>query len=147
MLLEPGRVRPAPRPSWLTSTFWDATSKGILVVQRCDACRRLFFRPEAACPQCLSEHWTWEEMNGHASVHSFTVVYRPAIPGMVVPYVVADVLLDEGVHLMTNVIGCDENEVFIGMNVVVEFVEFEDICLPFFRPENQATEERFYATS
>jgi uncharacterized protein len=73
-------------------------------------------------------------MSGRGTVYSFTIVQRPAFPDMAVPYVVADVLLSEGVHMMTNIIGCDEDEVAIDIPVKVEFVKEDDLFLPFFIP-------------
>lgn len=133
-VLVPGGYRPQPRPSWLSAPFWEAAARGELIVQRCGACQHLFFRPEAACPRCLAQEWSWERMSGRATVYSFTVVHRPPVPGMTVPYAVADVLLDEGVHMMTNIVGCDKDEVAIDMPVKVEFVKQADLFLPFFIP-------------
>jgi uncharacterized OB-fold protein len=58
--------------------------------------------------------------------------------------VLAYVALDEGPQLMTNVVGCDPEEVEIGMPVVVEFVDIEvdvesgsaegALAVPRFRP-------------
>ncbi len=134
-MLVPGEVRPMPRPSWLSAPFWEAAAAGELKVQRCGACGRCFFRPEAACPSCQSEQWAWELMSGRAAVYSYSVVERAAIPGMAVPYAIADVLLDEGVHMMTNIIGCSPGDIAIGLRVQVQFVRIADLSLPFFRPE------------
>jgi uncharacterized protein len=133
-VLEPGVHRPMPRPSWLTVPFWAAAAEGRLIVQRCEACRQLFFRPEAACPHCLSQRWHWAPVTGAGSVHSFTVVYRPAIPEMVVPYAVADIALVEGVHMMSNIVGCEPDDIVIDMAVHVRFVPVGDLNLPFFEP-------------
>jgi uncharacterized OB-fold protein len=137
-ILEPGEIRPMPRASWLTEPFWNAAAVGNLVIQRCERCTKLFFRPEAACPHCLSQEWDWEIMGGRGAIHSYTVVYRPAIPEMRVPYVVADVRLDEGVHMMTNIIGCEPESVAIGRRVRCRFVRINEIHLPFFQLEESS---------
>jgi uncharacterized OB-fold protein len=81
-------------------------------------------------------------MSGRGTVYSFTVVQRPAFPDMTVPYVVADVQLHEGVHMMTNIIGCDEDEIEIDLPVQVEFVKEADLFLPFFIPLHSSAEPK-----
>ena len=52
-----------------------------------------------------------------------------------VPYVAAVVDLDEGPRMMTNVEGCDEPDLEIGMPLVVDFrVETDEVTVPIFRP-------------
>jgi hypothetical protein len=53
-----------------------------------------------------------------------------------VPYVIAIVRLDEqsDLRLMTNIVGCDPDEVKIDMPVRVEFREQGDVYAPVFRP-------------
>ncbi len=51
------------------------------------------------------------------------------------PYVAAVVDLDEGPRMMTNVEGCDEADLQIGMALVVDFrEETDDVTVPVFRP-------------
>lgn len=51
-----------------------------------------------------------------------------------VPYILALVQLKEGVVMMSNIVGCDPNEVEIGMNVEIVFDDVTDrITLPKFK--------------
>jgi|TARA_B100000315_G_C14212722_1_gene422813 hypothetical protein len=61
--------------------------------------------------------------------------YHPAIPA---PYVVAIIELQEGVRMVSNVIGCPPDSVHIGMPVQVVFEKAanaeSDFMLPKFKP-------------
>ena len=78
--------------------------------------------------------FTWIEAGGHGEVFSFTTVKRAPSPAFEaqVPYVVAIVALDEGPHLMTNIVDCDPDQVRIGDRVSVSFLDVEDASLPVF---------------
>jgi len=75
--------------------------------------------------------------SGRGTVYSFTVTYQNQSPGFreELPYVLAIVELDEGVRMMTNVVGCAPDAVRIGMPVQVVFEDVTaEITLPKFRP-------------
>lgn len=101
----------------------------------CDRCGNQWFTPTLTCPVCRSEAWTWTRSSGKGTVYSFTVVHRAPVPGIGVPYVLADVDLDEGWHMMTNILGCAPSTVRIGMAVSVTWLEVaDDAVLPVFVP-------------
>jgi uncharacterized OB-fold protein len=96
------------------------------------------FPPEPNCTTCLSPDLGWVESAGRGVVHSYSVVWRPQQPAFEVPYIVAVVRLDEGWHMMTNVVGCDPADVQVDMRVNVEFDDVApNVSLPVFRPEPQ----------
>jgi uncharacterized OB-fold protein len=71
-------------------------------------------------------------------VYSYSTVWRPQTPAFEVPYTVAVVAVDEGWHLVTNIVGCVPEQVHVGMRVRVNFVELRDpasTVLPAFAPE------------
>jgi uncharacterized protein len=72
-------------------------------------------------------------------VASFTVNHQPWIPTFDPPYVIAIVEIDEQpeVRLMTNIVNCAPDDVFIGMPVQVVFVEYDDVWLPLFEPATE----------
>jgi uncharacterized OB-fold protein len=85
----------------------------------------------------MSERVEWVEASGHGTVLSFTIVYRPVTPAFAadVPYVVALIRLDEGPQMMSNVVGCAPEKVYIGMPVEVTFEDWTaDISVPKFKP-------------
>jgi uncharacterized OB-fold protein len=69
------------------------------------------------------------------SLYSWTVVWRPQHPSFRVPYAPAIVELDEGLRLLSSVVGCEPEELHEGMRLAVEFhPASDDISLPYFRP-------------
>ena len=74
-----------------------------------------------------------------ATVYAAVVEHRPEAAGAAFsggePYCVALVDLEEGVRMMTNVVGCPPDEVHSGMAVAVTWEPLSDgRQLPLFRP-------------
>jgi uncharacterized OB-fold protein len=129
--------RPLPRIDEESRGYWEALARHELYVQECGRCRLRRFPPRAVCPGCLSSAITWIRASGRGSVESFTVTYQNQAPGFRerLPYVLAVVELEEGVRLMTNVVGCPPDAVRIGMPVEVEWEDVTpEVTLPLFRP-------------
>ncbi len=84
----------------------------------------------------MSMRTTWVKATGKATVFSFQVTYRPFYPAWDPPYNVAIVQLEEGPRMHTNIVGVDNEELFIGMpvKVVFEKIEGSDWYLPKFTP-------------
>jgi uncharacterized OB-fold protein len=125
-----------------SAPFWDATRDGRLVVQWCTACDKGVFYPRSFCPHCGAQQsaLTWRDATGRATVHSVVVEHRPEASGASFsggePYCVALVDLEEGVRMMTNVVGCPPAEVHIGQRVTVTWETLSDgRRLPLFTPE------------
>jgi uncharacterized OB-fold protein len=115
---------PAPERTPETSAFWDATATGRLVLARCDACGTVIWYPKTCCPQCGGLSVSWKDASGTGTIYSFTVVHRAPGPfGEAVPFVIAYVELDEGPRVLTNIVGCDPQEVSIGQAVRVVFCD------------------------
>jgi uncharacterized protein len=124
---------PVPRPTEISQPHWDGCAQGRLLIQRCHACERLTFPPQMACEHCFGEALEWIECSGRGTVYSHTVVHRPQRPEFDAPYVVAIIELEEGCHLLSNLVDCDPAHVTIGAPVVVHFVARGEITLPMFR--------------
>ncbi|MCY4192674.1 MAG: OB-fold domain-containing protein [bacterium] len=124
------RLRP------LTGQFWAAVDRGELVRPVCRDCRRSFFVPQFACPRCQSTDWAYEPSSGRGRVYSCTTVHRPPTPEFDAPYVLSDVDVEEGWHLLTWIVGCRPEDAAIDMAVSVRFVSGPDgHRLPAFAPE------------
>ena len=124
---------PLPRPTALSRPHWDGCREGVLRVQRCAACGSYEFIPQAVCTRCQAGKLEWVESSGRGSVYSHTTVYRPPRPEFDAPYVVAIVELEEGWHMLTNLVDCRPEEVAIGLPVEVDFRAVSDeITLPCF---------------
>ena len=129
--------RPLPRLDEESRGFWEAARRHQLVVQRCRSCGAFRYHPRAVCPACLSDDTEWVRASGRGEIYTFTVTRQNQAPAFAarVPYVLAYVLLDEGVQVLTNIVDCDPEAVRIGMSVEVTFEDLNDeISLPVFRP-------------
>jgi hypothetical protein len=139
----PRHQRPRPNPTRFTEPFWEGTRRGVLLVQRCRACGDWRWTPQLACPRCWSEDAEWAETRGRGTVYSYTaVVHRAVDPARFrTPYVLAVVQLDEGPHLLTNIVECDPDAVHIDMPVAVRFERLDDEFVVYpFAPARERTE-------
>jgi hypothetical protein len=128
--------RPGLAPDALEREFFAAAARGELRYQQCPACGHRQFYPRAVCTACGADP-AWAVASGRGLVHTFTVVRQNAQKPFrdELPYVVAIVELEEGVHMMGNVTGCPVDEVRIGQRVEAYAVECEDgLAVPFWRP-------------
>jgi uncharacterized protein len=147
---KPVRTRMEPPVGAESGPFWEATREGVLLVQWCTSCDRGIFYPRAFCPYCPTSGSAggsaleWRTASGRATVRAATIEYKPAATGSTFsngqPYVVALVDLDEGVRMMTNIVGCPPEDVRIGMAVTVIWEPLSDgRQLPLFTPDSQPT--------
>ena len=130
------RGRPLPLPTRDNAAFYEAARRGELVFQRCAACGRFRHYPRPTCPECLSRDHAWERSTGHGTVWTWTIVRGPTLPAFEgkLPYNVVDVLMDEGVHFVSEVLDCPPEEIRAGMPVQTVFVAAsDDITLVKFR--------------
>lgn len=128
---------PRPGVNEDSRAYWEAAGRNELVFQRCADCGVLRHPPRAICPDCLSGGIEWLRSSGRGTVHTYTITNQNHARGFrdAVPYVLAYVELEEGVRLLTNVVGCTPDEVEIGMPVQAEFADPEAlIAIPRFRP-------------
>jgi uncharacterized OB-fold protein len=110
------RKIPAPEPNPETKPFWDAAAQGRLLLKKCLACNQLHYYPRTICPFCGSDRTDWQPAAGTGSIYSWSVMRRAETP-----YCIAYVTLDEGVTMMTNIVGCDLDGIRIGQKVRVIF--------------------------
>lgn len=126
-----------PEADAFTRPYWDAAAEGRLLLRHCDACGRAHHYPREFCPRCWSEDVRWRPASGRATLYTWSVVHRNDLPpfGGRVPYVAAVVDLAEGPRMMTEVVGCAEGALRIGMELTVAFRE----GIPVFRPDPVAS--------
>ena len=125
-----------------TRGFWEGTAQEELRVQACTACGNRQLPGGPCCAVCLSPDVEWIRASGRGRVFSFTVVHRALHPSFAaqIPYVIADVELEEGPIVLSSVTDVAPSEVRIGMPVEVWFDEQgkdpfgNPFRLPKFRP-------------
>lgn len=115
--------------------WWDACDKGEVRIQRCKNCQTLRHPPRPMCGECQSMEWDSIESTLDGEVLSYTALRHPKIPGYPTDPVCAVIKLAEGTNLVSNIVGCEYEDVHIGMKVKgkVEQVD-EKTILPQFYP-------------
>lgn len=123
-----------PVPNLDDQFFWDGVAAGRLLVQRCGSCGVLRHPPQPMCAVCGSLERDTQEASGRGTVFAW-LISAPGPSGGDERFV-ALVELEEGIRLVSNLVGVERQSVTIGMPVRVEFVEVDDgVVLPQFRPE------------
>jgi len=115
--------------------YWDGLAQGELRIQHCAACSKYVFYPRSICPHCFAAELTWVKAAGRGEIYSYTVV-RQAFGRFSedVPYVIAIVELDEGVRMMSRIVGTPPEDVKVGAAVQVTFEHFDEgVTLPYFQ--------------
>lgn len=132
-------TKPLPVVQPWSEKFWEGTKEGKLLVQHCKDCNSNIFYPRKYCPECWSGNLDWIESTGKGKVFTFSTAVSMVEPRFMdeLPYTLAYVDLDEGVRLMSKIVECDPEDIKIGMEVEVVFVERENFMLPYFKPVNK----------
>jgi len=132
-----------------------------LVMRKCSACGLMRYPPTHACPWCTELGWTWQEVSGRGTIHSYEVVVHAIQPGFrdVTPYTVVLVELDEqrgvpgpdeALRIVANLVKPDgsmedEKAVAIGNRVRVVFEDLADhLALPQFTLTDERPESRVW---
>jgi uncharacterized OB-fold protein len=129
--------KPLPVLEGHAGEFYGFCKQGELRFQRCDDCRAWRHVPREMCAQCGSWNWSWARSSGRGEIFTWTVVGRALHPAYVdaVPYAATVVELEEGVRLLTEIVGIELDGLEIGMPVEVSFEAVTDeVTLPKFRP-------------
>jgi uncharacterized OB-fold protein len=128
-------TKPLPRLDGLNRPFWARARDGRLALQACRRCDHVHFPPSPVCPRCLSDEQTWQDASGGGTLESWIDVNRAYWPGFTpeLPYRVCLVRLDEGVLLVSNLVG-DTTGASLGARLRIVFERATaDIHLPKFR--------------
>jgi len=126
-----------PPPTPLSKPYWDGCNNRQLLIQKCSGCGHHQFYPRSFCTECGQKDPQWVQASGQGTVLTFTVVRRPVSEAYAAdtPYVIALIRLAEGPVMMSQVTGCDPEEVTTGMSVHVVFQEWGDgVTVPNFEP-------------
>jgi uncharacterized OB-fold protein len=132
-------AKPLPAISALNQPYWDGLRRRQLCLQRCDGCATTWYPPAPLCPHCWSRKFAWAKLSGCGRVNSWVVFHQSYFRGFEsdVPYNVAEVELDEGPRLLTNLVGIANEDIRAGMPVEIVFEEATaEITLAKFRPRS-----------
>ena len=115
----------------------DDGATGVLLGTRCRNCQVYVFGPAVFCQACTSSDLEAVELSQRGTLYSFTIVRVPPSgwPGDV-PYFLGQVELPEGPQVLAEVIGCQENDLKIGLEV--------ELALRSVAPEDSRTAKAVY---
>ena len=133
-----GETPKRPRPSMNSDSawFWEGCQRRELRVQTFTDGTRVF-PPMVRNPKTgeMPAETQWTIASGNASLYSYAVPHHPQAPGFDYPLVVGLVELEEGVRLVSNIVGCSRDQIEIGMALEVCWLQADDdVVLPQFRP-------------
>jgi uncharacterized OB-fold protein len=128
--------KPLPNINGDSREFWDGCKAHELRFQECKDCGHIRWPPSMLCPICYSRDTQWIVASGKGKVYTFVVYHVAYHRGFEddLPYVVADVELEGGPRILTNIVGCNPDEVKCDMPVEVTWDDItEEFSLPKFR--------------
>ena len=131
-------TRPLPQLTEAdTGEFWHRTKDRELSYQQCGECEGIVFYPRRHCTHCGSADLAWKSASGRGSIYTFSVIrqsYHPFFRGQV-PYAIAWIDLEEGVRILSNVVGIEDPAALsVGQAVEVTWEEHEALSIPLFKP-------------
>lgn len=112
-------MRPDPVQRIDTSFFWEACERGEFVAQKCEPCDKLWHPPRPMCPDCHSLERSFAKLSGKGTILSWVRQVRPASYGFDKSPIVILVQLEEGLRIVSNIVGDTPPE--IGDIVYVAF--------------------------
>jgi hypothetical protein len=130
-------TKPVPVPDEVSAPFFKGARAGKLMLQHCSSCNAWSFPVRERCPHCFAGGLAWRQASGRGSLYTFTIMHQVMNPGFAsaVPYNVAQVDLDEGVRMTTNIVGIGNDALRIGMKLEAVFDPVgETVSIPKFRP-------------
>jgi uncharacterized OB-fold protein len=127
-----------PRPQSLTENqpYWDGLLEHRLLVQCCANCNKLRHYPRPMCEVCYAMGFTWAEIAGRGTVHSWTVTHHPFHHSFKrdIPYVTVTADLEAGIRLQAPLVGSDETALTLGLPVIVDYADVDaTLSLPCLR--------------
>jgi uncharacterized OB-fold protein len=151
--------RPRPGINGDNEFFWEGARAHELRIQTCADCDATYFPPTPRCWACGSMEVRWTVSSGRGSLYSFAVPHHPQAPGFRYPVLVGLVALEEGTRLVSNIVGCEREDLRVGMPLELTWLDSHPalvegatdsrgtISLPQFRPARQPRREVTLAVS
>lgn len=129
--------KPLPTLDVWSRPFWEACKDERLIAQKCAVSGEVWWPPGPVSPVTRQEDWDWVDLSGEGTVWSWVIMHQRYFAGFApeIPYNIAQVRLDEGPILITNLVGVAEEDIRRDMRVRVVFEKATDeITLPKFTP-------------
>ena len=113
-------------PQLLRLTIDSATDEtlvgGVLLGAECRDCGVKVFGPARFCQSCTSSNLSEVQLGAEGTLFSYTIVRVPPAgwPGPV-PYILGEIELMEGPHVLAEVIDARESDLAVGMSMELAF--------------------------
>jgi uncharacterized OB-fold protein len=119
--------------------WWDALARHKLALQACLSCSGWVFYPRPFCPHCGGRELEWREVDGRATLYTWSVAEVPVSPHFAHlqrPILAVAELSVGGVKVPTTLEGVAPEAVRIGMALepVFDDATYEGVTLLRFRP-------------
>lgn len=135
-------TRPVPVADEESAPFFEGARAGKLMLLRCASCGTWRLPGRERCHQCWSTEAAWAQASGRGTLYTYGIMHQQYHPAFaeVTPYNYALVELEEGPHLVTNIVDCPNEELRIDMRVEAVFDDVSDeTTLVRFRPSRDET--------
>lgn len=131
--------RPVPTIYPETQFYWDGAKEGKLLLNYCNETKQAYFPPRPFSPFTGSRDVSVIEAKGKGRLYSYVINHLPA-PGYEAPFIVAVVMLDEGVKMLTNIVDvpAEPEALELDMPLEVTFETRGDVTVPQFRPAGES---------
>ena len=105
-------------PILKTQMFWEKLKDGEIYATRCRKCGRLYYPPQADCPECLTSDVEWFKLSDEATLETYTRVQaRPQGFEQREPYVIAIATTTDGVKIAGTLENVNVENVKVGMKL------------------------------
>ena len=134
----PEYTKPLPVITENSRPFWDAAKRHELSLQKCNNCGKYWYPSGPVCPFCWSRDYEWAKLSGRGKVSSWVIFHQRYFESFSedIPYNVAQVELEEGPRITTNLVGVKNEDIRMDMPVHVVFDDVTpEVTLPKFRPD------------
>ena len=128
--------KPLPVIAKWNAPYWQAAKRHEFVAQQCRNCGYIHLPPGPVCTNCLSADQDWVPLSGRGTIYSYGVYYQRWHEGFAddIPYNVALIDLEEGPQIISQIMGCENDELDCGLAVEVVFEDVtSEVSLPKFR--------------
>lgn len=121
-----------------TKEFWKGCKEHRLLFQKCSCCGKLRWPAAWLCPDCLSEKFSYQEWSGKARLYSYIVMRKPFSPAVEdkVPYYVADVELEGGVRMISNLVNTEGKSPQCGAKLRLQWEDYGTWSKPVYELED-----------
>lgn len=112
-------VKPMPVMTEISKPFWQGLKEGEIRIQQCNQCDGWVFFPRRHCSHCMSHDLEWKPVSGKGKLYSYTLTRIPTLPEFAdeMPQALAVVELEQGVRINTTLVGLEEEQIKIGMEL------------------------------